>query len=69
MSNLAIFSFKVRMKRNTMATSFLLTDTEKFGEMIVDVITWLRRKHKQADCESIHKEMVKIANLVTIVTI
>ena len=57
------------MKRNTMATSFLLTDTEKFGEMIVDVITWLRRKHKQADCESIHKEMVKIANLVTIVTI
>ena len=35
MSNLAIFSFKIRMKRNTMATSFLLTATEKFGEMIV----------------------------------
>ena len=42
-----------------MATSQLLTDIEKFDEMIVDVITDLRRKHKCADCESIHKEIVK----------
>ena len=45
-----------------MATSQLLTDTEKFDEMIVDVLTDLRKKQKLADCESIHKEIVKIAD-------
>ena len=49
-----------------MATSLLLTDTKKFGEVIVDVITDLRRKHKRADCESIHKEVVKIADISNI---
>ena len=32
-----------------MTTSQLLTDTEKFDEMIVDVLTDLRKKHKRAD--------------------
>ena len=42
-----------------MATSSqLLTGTEKFDEMSVDVITDLRRKHKRADCESIHKDFI-----------
>ena len=45
-----------------MATSQLLTDTKKFDEVIADVITDLRKKHKSADCESIHKEIVKIAD-------
>ena len=45
-----------------MATSQLLTDTKKFDEIIVDVITDLRKKHKRADCESIHKEIIKIAD-------
>ena len=49
-----------------MATSQLLTDTKKFDEMIVDVITDLRKKHKRADCESIHKEIVKIADFSNI---
>ena len=31
-----------------MATSQLVTDTKKFDEIIVDVITDLRRKHKRA---------------------
>ena len=44
-----------------MATSQLVTDTKKFDRMIVDVITDLR-KNKQADCESIHKETVKLAD-------
>ena len=43
-----------------MTTSQLLTDTEKFDEMIVDVLTDLRKKHKRADWESIYKEIVKI---------
>ena len=45
-----------------MATSQLVTDTKKFDGMIVDVITDLRGKHKRADCESIHKEIVKVAD-------
>ena len=45
-----------------MATSQLLTDTEKCSEMIVDVIIDLRRKHKHDSCESIHKESVKIVD-------
>ena len=45
-----------------MATSQLVTDTKKFDSMIVDVITDLRKKHKRADCESIHKETVKLAD-------
>ena len=45
-----------------MATSQLVTDTKKFDGMIVDVITDLRKKHKPADCESIHKETVKLAD-------
>ena len=49
------------MKRNTIAISQLLTDTEKFDEMVVDLITDLRIKHKHADCESIHKKIAKIA--------
>ena len=49
-----------------MATSQLLTDTKKFDGMIVDVITDLRRKHKRADCESIHKEIIKIADFSNI---
>ena len=42
-----------------MATSQLVTDTKKFDGMIVDVITDLRKKHKRADCESIHKDLMK----------
>ena len=34
--------------------------------MIVDVITDFRRKHKRVDCESIHKEIVKIADFSSI---
>ena len=49
-----------------MATSHFLTDTKKFDGMIVDVITDLRRKHKRADCESIHKEIIKIADFSNI---
>ena len=45
-----------------MATSQLVTDTKKFDGMIVDVITDLRGKHKRADCESIHKEIVRLAD-------
>ena len=45
-----------------MATSQLVTDTKKFDGMIVDVIPDLRKKHKRADCKSIHKEMVKLAD-------
>ena len=37
-----------------------------FDEMIVDVITDLRRKHKRVDCESIHKEIVKMADFSSI---
>ena len=49
-----------------MATSHLLTDTDKFDEMVVDVITDLTRKHKRVHCESIHKEIVKIADFSNI---
>ena len=49
-----------------MATSQLVTDTKKFEGMIVDVITDLRRKHKRADCKSIHKEIVKLADFSNI---
>ena len=45
-----------------MATSQLLTDTKKIDRMIVDVITDLRKKHKRADSESIHKETLKLAD-------
>ena len=45
-----------------MATSQLVTDMKKFDGMIVDVITDLRKKQKRADCESIHKETVKLAD-------
>ena len=45
-----------------MATSQLVTDTKNFDGMIVDVITDLRKKHKRTDCESIHKETVKLAD-------
>ena len=46
-----------------MATSQLVTYTKKSdGMKIVDVITDLRRKPKRADCESIHKEIVKLAD-------
>ena len=49
-----------------MATSQLVTDTKKIDGMIVDLITDLRRKHKRADCESIHKEIVKLADFSNI---
>ena len=49
-----------------MATSQLLTDTNKFDEIIADVITDLRKKHKRADCENIHKEIIKIADFSNI---
>ena len=49
-----------------MTTSQLLTETKKFDGMNVDVITDLRRKHKRADCESIHKEIIKIADFSNI---
>ena len=49
-----------------MATSELVTDTTKFDEIIVDVITDLRKKHKRADCESIHKEIIQIADFSNI---
>ena len=45
-----------------MATPHFVTDTKKFDEMIADVITDLRRKHKHADCESVRKEIVKLAD-------
>ena len=45
-----------------MVTSQLLTGTEKFDEMTVDVITDLKRKHKRVDCESIHKEIVEMSS-------
>ena len=54
------------MKRNTLATSQSLTDTEKFVEMIIDVITDLRKKYKHADCESIHNKIVKITDFSSI---
>ena len=49
-----------------MATSQLVTDTKKCDGMIVDVITDLRKKQKRADCESIHKEIVKLADFSNI---
>ena len=49
-----------------METSQLLTDTKKFDEMMVDVITDLRKKHKRADCESIQKEIIEIAHFSNI---
>ena len=49
-----------------MAKSQLLTDMKKLDDTVVDVITDLRRKHKRADCKSIHKEIVKIANFSNI---
>ena len=39
LSNITLFSSLLLLKGNTMATSQLLTDTKKFDEMIVDVIT------------------------------
>ena len=49
-----------------MTTSQLVTDTKKCDGMIVDVITDLRKKQKRADCESIHKEIVKLADFSNI---
>ena len=49
-----------------MATPQLFTHTKKFHELIVDVITDLKRKHKRGDCERIHKEIVKIADFSNI---
>ena len=45
-----------------MATPQFVTDTKKFDGMIADVITDLRRKHKSAYCESIRKEIAKLAD-------
>ena len=49
-----------------MATSPLVTDTKKFDWIVVDIITDLRRKHKRADFESIHKEFVKSSDFSNI---
>ena len=49
-----------------MATSQLVTDTKKIDGMIVDVITDFRSKHKRTDCESIHKEIIKLADFSNI---
>ena len=65
-SNITLFSSLLLLKGNTTATSQLLTDPKKIDETIVDVITDLRKKHKRADCESIHKEIVKIADFTNI---
>ena len=65
-SNITLFSSLSLLEENTMATSQLLTDTKTFDEMIVDVMADLRKKHKRADCESIHKEIVKIADFSNI---
>ena len=54
------------LKRNTMATSQLVTDTKKFDGMIADVITDFRRKNNRADWVSIHKEIVKLADFSNI---
>ena len=43
-SNVVVFSSLLLLRENTMATSQLSTDTKKFDEKIVDVITDLRRK-------------------------
>ena len=34
--------------------------------MVVDIITDLRKKHKRPDCESIHREIIKIADFSNI---
>ena len=66
MTNLVISFIQNENERNAMAISQLFTETEKFDEMIVDVLADLRKKHKHADCESIHKEIVKIADFSSI---
>ena len=65
-SNITLFSSLLLLKGNTVATYQLLTDTKKFDEMIVDVITDLRKKHRRADCESIHEEIIKIEDFSNI---
>ena len=50
----------------TTAIPQLFTHTKKFDELIVEVITDLKRKHKRGDCERIHKEIVKIADFSNI---
>ena len=54
-----LFDNRNTMKRNIMATSQLLTHTEMFDEMIVGVITNLRRKYQRANCERMHKEIAE----------
>ena len=49
-----------------MATSQLVNYTKKFDGMILDVITDLRGNSKRADCESIHKEIAKLADFSSI---
>lgn len=43
-----------------MATSLLSTDNDILDQNIYDVINNLKKKHKQANAESIHKEDIKI---------
>ena len=45
-SNVTVFSSVLLLREKTMATSQLSTDTKKFDEKIVDVITGLRRKNR-----------------------
>ena len=66
MTNLVISFIQNENERNAMAISQLFTETEKFDAMIVDVLADLRKKHKHADCESIHKKIVKIADFSSI---
>ena len=43
-----------------MATSLLSTDNDILDQNIYDVINNLKKKHKRANVESIHKEDIKI---------
>ena len=63
---LCFFPSLLLLEEYTMATPQLFTHTKKFHELIVDVITDLKRKHKRGDCERIHKEIVKIADFSNI---
>ena len=63
---LCFFPSLLLLEEYTMATPQLFIHTKKVHELIVDVITDLKRKHKRGDCERIHKEIVKIADFSNI---
>lgn len=47
-----------------MATSLLSTNNDILDQNIYDVINNLKKKHKQANVESIHKEDIKITSCI-----